>query len=340
VTIEIAPPAAVTAMVETGRVVLHVDADALDLSALGTVNGGLVDQVRAGDQPNTVAVALASGAGTARTTTASDTAATRVAIDVPMAGAPPPDSTASRPSTSPSSPPPSLGAPRAGVQTIAIDPGHGGDDIGVKGPGGALEKDLTLDVARRLRGLIEMRLGIRVVMTRDDDHAVPLDQRAAIANNNKAGLFISLHANAALSPKVAGAEIYHLRFDQELEEVRREAEDGAVALPVLGGGARTIDVIRWDLAQARHLDASSRLATLLSEALGMHVPMGARKVQAAPLRVLEGVDMPAALIEMAYLTNPDQEKQSASDDFRNGVAQAIFDTITRLRNDASEGHTQ
>jgi N-acetylmuramoyl-L-alanine amidase len=336
-TVELAPSVPVNITVENGRVLLHADADALDLSALGMPGGGLIEQIRAGDQPNTIVVTLAAGAGAARPTTTSDAAGTRVAIDVPQAGAPAQDSTAARP---PVPAPPSSGAARIGMQTIAIDPGHGGEDVGAKGPGGTMEKDLTLDVARRLRGLIETRLGIRVVLTRDDDRAVALDQRAAIANNNKADLFVSLHANAALSPKVSGAEVYHLRFNQELEQVRREAEVGAVALPVLGGGARTIDVIRWDLAQARHLDASSRLAALLGEALAMHVPMSTRPVQEAPLRVLEGADMPAVLVEIAYLTNPDQEKQSASDDFRNGVAQAIFDTIGRFRNDAAEGHTQ
>ena len=89
-----------------------------------------------------------------------------------------------------------------------IDPGHGGDDVGARGARGAQEKTVTLEVARRLRTLIEMRLGIRVVLTRDEDRTISLDERAAIANNSKADLFLSLHLNAAPAGSVAGAEVY------------------------------------------------------------------------------------------------------------------------------------
>ena len=112
-------------------------------------------------------------------------------------------------------------------------------------------------MARRLRGLIEARLGVRVILTRDDDRAVGADERAALANNSKADLFLSLHANAAPSPAVAGAEVFHLRLDREGEDARRAAEAEAVSLPVLGGATREIEVIQWDLAQARHVEASA-----------------------------------------------------------------------------------
>jgi N-acetylmuramoyl-L-alanine amidase len=226
------------------------------------------------------------------------------------------------------------------MQTIAIDPGHGGDDVGARGSGGLLEKDVVLDIAHRLRALIETRLGIHVVQTREDDRAVPIDQRTAIANNNKAALFISLHANAAWSPAVSGAEVYHLRPDRTVAEVRLDAESSAITLPVLGGGTRTVDVIRWDLAQARHIDASARFATMLGAALGSKVPMSPRPVQAASLRVLEGADMPAVLVEVAYLTNPGQEKLAGSDAFKDGIAQAIFDTVAAFRSDQGDARTQ
>ncbi len=118
---------------------------------------------------------------------------------------------------------------------MVLDPGHGGDDTGAKGAGGLDEKTFTLDIARRLRGLLEARLGVRVVLTRDDDRPVALDARAAIANNSKADLFLSLHVNSSLSRSLAGAEVYHLKLDREGEEVRRQAAADAVTLPVLGG---------------------------------------------------------------------------------------------------------
>ena len=86
-------------------------------------------------------------------------------------------------------------------------PGHGGDDAGTRGPDGSLEKDVTLDIARRLRNLIESQLGLRVVLTRTSDTTVPLDERAAIANNNRADLFISLHTNASVRETATGAEV-------------------------------------------------------------------------------------------------------------------------------------
>jgi len=225
---------------------------------------------------------------------------------------------------------PLLTASRAALQTIVIDPGHGGEDVGVRGAGGIEEKQITLEVARRLRSLIENRLGIRVVLTREEDRAVSLDERAAFANNSKADLFLSLHANAALVPAVAGAEVFHARLDRESEEALRSAEEG-VALPVLGGGSRKIDVIRWDLAQARHVSQSEMFAGMLEEDLRAHVTMGPRPLQEGPLRVLMGADMPAALVEMAYLTNPDEEKAAKTEAFQNSLAQGIYDAVLRFR---------
>src|SRR5204863_6418640 len=96
--------------------------------------------------------------------------------------------------------PPAFNPPAFSIRTITVDPGHGGDDEGVKGAAGAKEKDLTLSVARRLKAALEGRLGIRIILTRDDDRNVPIDERTAVANNNKADLFISLHANGSMRP--------------------------------------------------------------------------------------------------------------------------------------------
>ena len=343
-TIEITPPAGVTSSVEAGRILLRLDVEALDM-ALQLGSAGLIDQIRAGDQPNTLAIFLNSRSGTPRVVTSSTADLTRVVIDVPAPNAP---LDLPAPSTSVAAPAAAaqtsaaataaaaavrsvLAPPRTGLQTIVIDPGHGGTDIGAKGAAGTEEKAITLGVARRLRTLIESRLGLRVILTRDDDRAVTPDERAALANNRKADLFLSLHANAASSPTVAGAEVFYLLLDREGEDARRRAEADAVSLPVVGGATRAIEAIRWDLAQAAHVDESAMLAGLLVDELGAHVPMGPRPRQQAPLRVLVGANMPAALIEMAYLTNPEQERALPSDDFQALLAQSIFDAITRYR---------
>ena len=115
-------------------------------------------------------------------------------------------------------PPPELPAivPTApSLRTLVIDAGHGGDDLGAKGAGGTTEKDVTLAVARRLKGAVEARLGLRVLMTRDDDRAVAVSDRTAMANNSKADMFISLHVNSSFRDAVAGATVYVAAFDAE-----------------------------------------------------------------------------------------------------------------------------
>jgi N-acetylmuramoyl-L-alanine amidase len=216
------------------------------------------------------------------------------------------------------------------VQTVVIDPGHGGDDAGVRGAGGTLEKQVTLDVARRLKTVLEARMGVRVVLTRDDDRLVAPDERTATANNAKGDLFVSLHMSSSPAPAASGAAVYFMRLDREGEETRREAGAQALALPVLGGGTRVIETIRWDLAQARHVEDSSRLANLLAAALEGHVPTTPQPVQSAPLRVLAGLNMPAVLFEMGYLTNAGQEKSATGDEGRTLLVQAIYDAVNRF----------
>src|SRR5262249_29854129 len=111
----------------------------------------------------------------------------------------------------PTEPPPLLELnPTGGIRTVVIDAGHGGDEDGAHGPSGTLEKNVTLSVARRLKSALEGRLGVRVILTRDGDVTVDLDQRAALANNNKADLFVSLHANASVRTSATGAEVFYL----------------------------------------------------------------------------------------------------------------------------------
>jgi N-acetylmuramoyl-L-alanine amidase len=328
VVIDVSPASDVTTAQEAGRVTVRVAGDALD-ARLPVPGSGLVEQIRQGDQPGTIWVILRN-AGAVSASTAVTDSGTRVTIDVQLSGA----TTAPAPAP-PALPPseglPSLATPRATLQTIVVDPGHGGDDNGAASPGGTLEKNVTLEVARRLKTLIEARLGIQVLLTRDDDRRVALDERASLANNNKADLFISLHANAAFVPTISGAEVFYLALDEEMEDARREAQAESATLPVLGGGMRPIDVVRWDMAQARHVDTSAVLARLLQEELRTRVPVGPRPLQRAPLRVLLGANMPAALVEMAYLTSGEQAERPATPEFQTAVTQAIYETVLRFR---------
>src|SRR5262249_13405844 len=176
-------------------------------------------------------------------------------------------------STPPSELPPALGQPVSAIRAIAIDAGHGGDDEGVRSAGGVKEKDLALAVARRLKTVIEARLGIRVLLTRDDDRNVPVDERTAVANNNKADLFASIHANAAFRKGTAGATIYSAAFTAAAQAAAPHKPE---RVPSFGGGLRDIEMVPWDLAQTRHLERSGAFAQLLEQHLRERVPLASK----------------------------------------------------------------
>lgn len=218
-----------------------------------------------------------------------------------------------------------------------IDPGHGGDDTGVTGPGGALEKDVTLAVARRLKSTIEARLGMRVLLTHEEGTRVDADGRAAIANNNKADLFISLHANGSLRPSVRGAVILTLSLDRVGEDARRQSQADKAVLPVFGGGAREISLVEWELAQAAHVDGSNAFAGIVDQKLRTTGGLPSVTLQRAPMRTLAGTNMPALLIEMGYLSNPDEERMLTSNGFQNSIALALTEAIAAFRDYVERG---
>ena len=342
VTVEASPRTSNTIAQEQNRLVLRFDADALDTAfPAGAPLPGLVDAIRPGDTPNTMVIVLGSKFGTFRASTLPDAGSTRIVVDVLPAGLPALGSVPATPPAAPSQPSTGLLPveplpPAPGVRTIVIDPGHGGaEDAGTRGPGGTMEKDVTLGVARKLKAMIESRLGLRALLTRDGDTAVALDDRAAFANNNRADLFISLHANASLNKEVTGAGVFYLSSDG-YPQVQQQAVT-PTSLPALGGGSREIDVVLWEVAQVQHLPQSAAFAALLGEELRPHVPMSATPVQQAPFRVLVGANMPAVLVEMGFLSNPEQEKALASPEFQNTIAQALFDAIVRFRDTIEHG---
>jgi N-acetylmuramoyl-L-alanine amidase len=329
VTFEI-QPATTTAVSQQGtqRLMIRFDADALDAALPTFQSSGFIQAVRAADA-NNLAIDLGPRFASFRSATQPIDNGTRLTIEVLGAQ---PDTTQATP-TPPVPPAPSeapaLTSAPPGVRTVAIDAGHGGDDIGARGSAGAMEKDIALAVARRLRAAVEARLGLRVVMTRDDDRNVNVENRSALANNNKADLFVSLHANASFRPEVSGATIYVASFNQS--DLSAEGA-GAERLPVFGGGLRTIDVVPWNLAQIAHRDESERFARTVSDALGGRVALAPRPIEHAPLRVLESANMPAVLLEMGYLTNGPQESALAGNDLQNLIAQSLLDAIVRYRN--------
>jgi N-acetylmuramoyl-L-alanine amidase len=228
-------------------------------------------------------------------------------------------------------------APRRAIRAIAIDAGHGGDDIGTRGPEGSLEKDVTLAVAQRLRNRIESELGLRVVLTRTGDSTVSLDERAAIANNDRADLFISLHANASVRETATGAEVFYLSLAEYGDEARDAGFTGQL-VPTVGGGTRVLDIVPWEMAQLRHADQSARWAETVADELSLRVPMSPRGLQQAPFRVLVGANMPAVVLEMGFISNTDQEAQLTSTTFQSSIVSGLLRSIIRYRDEiASEG---
>jgi N-acetylmuramoyl-L-alanine amidase len=338
VTFEVTPPATARVAAEPGRLLVTFDADAIDLALPSLPPQDFVQALQPGDTPTAVRIATGPKFGVHRvTTTQPDANSSRVVVELlppttdalaPPAAAPATPATPTTPSTDVPLPIP---VPSVGVRTIVIDPGHGGEDLGVQGGRGTLEKDVTLSVSRRLKALIESRLGLRVYMTREDDRTLSLDERSAYANSQKADVFVSIHANAAVRPTMKGAEVYFLNLDPESDDARRLSESSDAQLPALGGGTRTIDLILWETAQARYLEQSNALANYVEQALRGRVQMSPRAVQQAPFRVLVGANMPAVLVEIGYLSNPEQEQALASGNYQDQIAQAIFDAIVRFR---------
>jgi len=343
-TLDISPATPHTVTQEGTRLTVRFEAEALDAALPATTSPELVVNVRPGEAPAAIAVDLGTRFSSFRTVdTPGDRGTARLVIDViaqtteapPNPSTPTPAPTTPNPAA-PETPPLIDLAPAGTLRAIVIDAGHGGSEDGAKGPGGALEKQGTLSVARRLKAALEGRLGLRVILTRDGDTTIGLDERAAVANNNKADLFVSLHANASPRPGTSGAEVFYLSLDEYGDAAERAAHVDSEALPVFGGGSRDIELILWDMAQARYIQESAALAQSVEASLRPRVPMSARAIQQAPFRVLVGANMPAVLVEMGFITNPAQEKQLQSDEFQNLVVQALVESITRFR-DAHSG---
>ena len=334
VTLDVLPATPHSVSQDGARVLVRFEADALDAALPASPVADLVQAVRVADPPVVVAIDLGPRFASYRASDApGDRGAGRIVIDViaqtTEAPQPPP---AQPPVPLPPAEPPLLEAtPTSGLRTFVIDAGHGGDEHGARGAQGTLEKDVTLGVARRLKAAIESRLGGRVILTRDSDQTVGLDERAAVANNNKADVFISLHANASVRASAAGAEVFYLSLADYGAQAQRVAQGESEPLPVFGGGTRDIELILWEMAQARHIEASATFARLIEAELRERVPMSPRAIQQAPFRVLVGANMPAVLVEMGFITNPEQEKQLASDGFQASIVQALVDSLVRFR---------
>ena len=211
-----------------------------------------------------------------------------------------------------------------GARRIVIDAGHGGHDPGTIGRGGLMEKDLVLDVALRLEKMVRTELGAEVILTRATDVFVPLEERTAIANSRGADLFLSVHANSSRNATARGIETYFLSFarNPHAEEVAaRENAISAATLKDLQGLVKAI-------ALNSKIEESRDFATSIQESMVANVrgryPVTDRGVHTAPFYVLIGANMPSILAEIAFVSNPEDEKHLKTSDYRDTVARSLL----------------
>ena len=221
------------------------------------------------------------------------------------------------------------GAAAQPLRLIVLDAGHGGHDSGATGPTGVQEKEVVLDVTRRVaRMMEESGFGIKVVLSRSADVFVPLRDRTNFANKQRADLFVSIHANAHPRSVSEGVETYFLSSEASDTEARQTAaiENGAVQLESPAARQKT-DAIRsilWDLAQSEFQQESSFLAETVLDSMTRSLRLVNRGVKQAGFFVLGGAAMPAILIEIGFLTNPKEERKLATPEYREATARAIF----------------
>lgn len=214
------------------------------------------------------------------------------------------------------------------ARRVIIDPGHGGHDPGATGRDGLREKDLVLDISRRVAKFLEAERSYEVILTRNTDVFIPLEERTAIANSKGADLFVSIHANSSRNRRARGLETYYLNLATSPEAERTAARENAVS-------TRRMTELQELLSRIMN---NSKIAESREFAHHVHGSMVKRAIESdshsrdlgvktAPFYVLLGANMPSVLLEVSFLSNPDDAKLLASDEFRHKIAQSIVDGI-------------
>jgi N-acetylmuramoyl-L-alanine amidase len=216
------------------------------------------------------------------------------------------------------------------IGRIVIDPGHGGHDTGTIGPNGLEEKDLVLDVGRRLGKLLQARLGADVIYTRKDDTFIPLETRTSIANQEQADLFVSIHANSSRDPDARGVETYYLNFTSSAEALDVAARENAAS----DKSVYELQDLVKKIALKEKIEESREFASNVQRAL--HSGLAAkspgirdRGVKKAPFIVLIGANMPSILAEISFVSNPGDERRLQTSDYRQRIAESLYRGISK-----------
>jgi len=216
------------------------------------------------------------------------------------------------------------------IGKIVIDAGHGGHDTGTIGPNGLLEKDVVLDVAKRLGRLLEARLGAEVIYTRQDDTFIPLETRTAIANRERADLFISIHANSSRDSDARGVETYYLNFTSSPEALEVAARENAVSEKSIH---ELQDLVK-KITLKDKIDESREFAGDVQESLYGGLALNSagirnRGIKKAPFIVLIGANMPSILAEISFVSNPTDERKLETSEHRQRIAESLYRGVSK-----------
>ena len=317
---------------QEGGLIVEIPHAALSKSAQGKIAQGSLDGRFIVKQTREDMVTVALPRGSFQTYTLfSLTNPPRLVVDVvPVAAqfaAPAPD--LAEPPVIPVAPPQPLPPPVKGFTTIVIDPGHGGRDPGAHGQRGTEEKDITLKVGLKLRDLLKRNPGMRVLMTRERDVFVELEDRARFANGNEADLFVSIHVNSHPQRSVRGIEIYHFGEAKDQRALELAARENGTPLGSTGVGW---EYLVADLLTTKKIEASLELAWTTKEAmithLNGHYALVDHGVKTAPFYVLRFTSMPSILAEIAYISNGAEEDLLRTGMFTTRVAESLHEGVT------------
>jgi len=226
------------------------------------------------------------------------------------------------------------------VNRIVIDAGHGGHDYGTIGPNGVMEKEVVLDVALRLARIVQQRMGAEVVLTRSDDTFIPLQERTAIANDHKADLFLSIHANSSPAPEVAGTETFFLNFTNAPDALNVAARENAGAEKSVGELKDLIQTITLnDKIEESHTFADDIQTAIHGNAARSNAAAHNRGVKRAPFVVLIGAGMPSVLAEIGFLSNARDESNLGKPEYRQKVAEALYKGLSQYAQSLSHFDT-
>ncbi len=230
------------------------------------------------------------------------------------------------------------------IRKVVIDPGHGGNDPGAIGRTGLKEKDLVLDIAKRVKEQLNEN-GVDVVMTRDRDRFIPLEKRSQIANESDVDFFVSIHANSAKLRGARGFEVYYLStaVDDNARAVEA-AENSFLKFDDSSFQRHNTDLeaTLWDLVYTENRQESVELAKYIAKAVDGSTSLHNRGVKSARFYVLRGAQMPSVLVEVGFISNPAEEKNLKGSAYRQAVASAIAKGILNYKNvyESSDGFTQ